>query len=98
MSNLPKDFKKKLYVHIGVAIWNKNEISLFGSDTSSYDDSFVCVGSFDAEFDLSAFSSDTTQKQIESLQAQKVKIMAEHNQAIKRIDDQIQSLQAIESK
>lgn len=98
MSNLPKDFKQKIYVHVGVADWNEGDTTLLTADISQHDKTMVCVGSFDAEFDLSAFSSDTNQKQIESLQAQKVKIMAEHHQAIKRIDDQIQSLQAIESK
>lgn len=99
MSNLPKDFKQKLYVHVGVEYYNKGEVFLYLGDRS--DDKLygaVCVGSFEAEFDLSAFSLDTNQKQIELLQAQRVKIMAEHHQAIKRIDDQIQSLQAIESK
>lgn len=97
MSNLPKDFKQKMYIIAGCDPWNEGKITIHGCDLS-VGGNYICLGSFDAEFDLSAFSSDTTKKQIESLQAQKVKIMTEHHQAIKRIDDQIQSLQAIESK
>lgn len=97
MSNLPKDFKQKLYINIGCNSWDKGNVSVDGCDLSG-GGNYVCVGSFDAEFDLSSFSSDINQKQIDLLQAKKVKIIAEHHQAIKRIDEQIQSLQAIENK
>ena len=94
---LPSDFKQKLYVHLSTDTHDKGRVKIFADDLSQYG-SYVCVGIIDAEFDLSAFSDDVTDKHIESLEAQKVKILAEAHQKVKNIDEQIQSLQAIESK
>lgn len=94
---LPSDFKQKMYVCISTDPWNAGEVIVLTFDPSM-SDGYILVGTIEAEFDLSSFDSDVTDKRVELLESKKVKILARAHMKVKEIDEQIQSLKAIENK
>ena len=97
---IPKEVKLPIFVTIGVASWNFNKIGLDGSDFRKYssnpEDKIMLL---ETEIHLILPREIDAKAQIlGSLEKTKARVMAENHTRLKRVQDKIDNLLAIEHR
>lgn len=95
---LPKSIQKKLYITYGLGQFIEGQISVSEYPPRNQRDGWECVllGEQDVTFKINPPRQNIKQKALDALEEQKREVLAENHMRLKRVQEKIDQLLAIE--
>lgn len=94
---IPTEITRKLYAHYGIGGYSAGRITIYDCDVSTVDSNYIVLCEVEQTIKIPPVSqNDLKNKALDVLEDEKQKVLAENHERLKKVQDKIDNLLAIE--